>query len=64
MYKYNLKCCQSSLRTKQKGIIRSFPKLYKDDNVVNKGLRGEEQNEFSKKKPPVGIEPMNFYDLV
>ena len=30
------------------------PKLYIVGNVVNKGLRGEEQNKFNKKLPPMG----------
>ena len=38
--------------------IRIFLSLYKVGNVGNKGLRREEQNNFSKKKlSPVGIEP-------
>ena len=31
-----------------------FPKLYKVENVVSKGLQGEEQNKFSQKIAPHG----------
>ena len=39
-------------------ILRVFPKLYKVGNNVNKGIRKEEQNKFSKRKvASIGIEP-------
>ena len=37
--------------------IRVFPKIDDSGNIGNKGLHKEEQNKFSKKIPPMGIEP-------
>ena len=36
---------------------RVFPKLYKVDNIVNKGLHWKVKNKFSQKILKVGIEP-------
>ena len=57
---YNYRFLSRSVLFKR--LIFNFIDLITDDfgNVGNKGLRREEQNEFSKKKlylPPVGIEP-------
>ena len=35
--------------------IRVFTKLHKGGNVANKGLQGEEQNKFSQKWCPLGL---------
>ena len=44
-------------RDTSNGIIRVFPKIDDSGSVDNKGLLREEQNKFSKKLPPLGIEP-------
>ena len=44
--------------------VQVFPKLYKVDNIGNKGFHGEEQMNPVKKLPPIGIETRTYKSLL